>query len=48
MLGQHYIGILSSQCRSNMSETTLDKKITCTVLAQNAQIYTFKGKLVVV
>ena len=33
MLGQHCIGIFSSQCCSNSPETTMHKKITCTMLA---------------
>ena len=39
MLGQHYIGILASQCCPNLSESTLHKEITCTMLAQSAQTY---------
>ena len=37
MLRQYCIGILSSQCCPNTSETTLDKKDTCAMLAQRAQ-----------
>ena len=37
ILGQHCIGILSSQCCPNTSERTLHKKITCAMLAQRAQ-----------
>ena len=37
MLGQHCIGILSSQYCPNTSETTLHKKTVCAMLAQNAQ-----------
>ena len=39
MLGQYYIRILSSQCCPNMSERTLHKKITCTMLTQSAQTH---------
>ena len=35
--GQNCIGMLSSQCCSDTSETTLHKKITCAMLAQSAQ-----------
>ena len=37
MLGQHCIGISSSQCCLNTSETTSHDKITCEMLAQNVQ-----------
>ena len=36
-MGQHCIGILSSQCCPNTSETTLQKQVTCAMLAQSAQ-----------
>ena len=36
-LGQHCIGILSSQCCPNTYEITLHKKITCTMLVQSTQ-----------
>ena len=45
MCGQHFIGIVSSQCCPNMSETTLEKKNTCRLRAHG---YTFAEKLVVV
>ena len=44
MLEQHYLGILSSRCCPNMSETTLNKKITCAMLAQKAHRHTFAEK----
>ena len=37
MLGQHCIGILSSQCCPSTSEGTLHKKIACAMLAQSTQ-----------
>ena len=37
MLEQRCIGILSSQCCPNTSETKLHKKITCAMLAQSTQ-----------
>ena len=37
MLGQHCIGILSTECCPITSERTLHKKITCAILAQSAQ-----------
>ena len=37
MLGQHCIGVLSSQCCLNTSEMTLHKKITCAMLVHSAQ-----------
>ena len=39
MLGQDCIGISSSECCLNTSETTSHDKITCEMLAQNAQLY---------
>ena len=36
MLGQHYIGILSSQCCQNMCETSLEKKNLFAMLTQSA------------
>ena len=37
MSGQHFIGILFSQCCPNTSETTLHKRITCAMLSQSTQ-----------
>ena len=42
MLGQHCIGILSSQCCPNMSETRLHKKTTFAMWAQRVQIYFYR------
>ena len=39
MLGQHCIGVFSSQCCPNTSQTTSHEKITCAMLAQSTQIY---------
>ena len=36
LLGQHYIGQLSSQCCPDTSETKLHKKISCAILVQSA------------
>ena len=44
MLEQHCIGILSSQCCPNTSETTLHKKITCEQCWLKAHRYTFAEK----
>ena len=38
-LGQHCTETSHTQCYPSMCETTLHKKITCTMLAQSAQIY---------
>ena len=38
MLGQHCIGILSSQCYPNTSDATLHQKITCAMSAQSVKV----------
>ena len=39
MLRQHCIGMLSSQCCPNTSKTISQRKSTCAMLVQSAQIY---------